>query len=93
MTGAERPDDLLALVEGNFGEQADEVWTLLEGFSADIGPEERNEVLHAVLKLCGDNRASLERYLKVASRDYREVLIRVADTAQPEAPEPPEPDK
>ena len=79
----EHSPEMQAQVAAQFPQQSEEIWALLDGFQADIGPEERERVLQAVLTLSGEDRAKFERYLKVAARDYREVLIRVAEAEPP----------
>ena len=74
-----RPEPLAARVSALFPENADVVWALVEEFMAEIDDKERETVVHAVLELSEGNATDLERLLKVAARDYREVLVMVAE--------------
>ena len=66
-----------------FPDKGDAVWALVDEYMAEVAAEEREPVVHAVLTLCGGNQNDLQRLLKVAARDYREVLVMAAEANPP----------
>ena len=78
------PPDFWARLDALFADDAVEIRELIEAFEVDAEPEQREQVLEAILTLCGGKRPELERLLKVAKRDYREVLIMRSDSSASE---------
>lgn len=78
----EHPDSIEVRVQALFPDQVEEVWALLDEHIGGIDNAEHEPVLHAVLSLSGSDRARLDRLLKVASRDYREVLVMASEAEE-----------
>lgn len=76
-------ESLDARVNALHPDEPDAIWALVDEYMAEVDDKEREPVVHAVLTLSASNKVDLERLLKVAARDYREVLMMAAEAEPP----------